>query len=224
MRRVPRVRVGVSVVLGVMLTLGVAWVVPNLMPENSFRDSGFILVDEPRIVSGRFQKAWYKSDLEFVWYTDAESAEMRQPSKAARGSQIDWDPKVVRTLPWWVTKPNVSPSESPIVLTVASGFPFRCVKTERIFGLGQRSFIDDTGVALSVPSWLATDGEWRIATAPIWLGLLANCVFWSALAAFPIFVPRCMSRQLRQRRGCCIACGYDLTGVTDRSCPECGQA
>jgi hypothetical protein len=28
--------------------------------------------------------------------------------------------------------------------------------------------------------------------------------------------------RLRQRRGSCVRCGYDLRGTPSRNCPECG--
>ncbi|RJP40661.1 MAG: hypothetical protein C4547_02340 [Phycisphaerales bacterium] len=33
-----------------------------------------------------------------------------------------------------------------------------------------------------------------------------------------------LRRGLRRRRGQCIACGYNLTGLASRKCPECGEA
>lgn len=45
------------------------------------------------------------------------------------------------------------------------------------------------------------------------LGLLAWFLLRPALRA-----------QRRRRRGCCLGCGYDLTGNESGVCPECGQA
>ncbi len=58
-----------------------------------------------------------------------------------------------------------------------------------------------------------------MAKAPIWLVLVLSLLpvvvwcFW--------FKRRCRI-QGRIKRGCCIACGYDLRESTGKTCPECG--
>jgi len=57
------------------------------------------------------------------------------------------------------------------------------------------------------------------AIAPLWLPFLL-------LAAYPTiaFVRGPMRRWRRRRKGCCLSCGYDLTGNESGVCPECGEA
>lgn len=217
MRRVPWVRIGISAVLGIVLTLGMAWVVPNVMPENSFSDSGFILVDGTRVVGGRFQEVWYKSDLVLAWYSEADLLEARQQQSGSPGS-FRWDPEVRTSIPWWVPEPHGSTADAPVIWTVAMGVPLRCLKTER--NLSEYPYRD--GLRFTVPSWLAKDEEWSIATVPIWRGLLANSLFWSVVVAVPFFAPGHVTRYLRRKRGWCVGCGYDLASVKGLACPECG--
>lgn len=58
------------------------------------------------------------------------------------------------------------------------------------------------------------DTVWSFSL-PIWLPLIVTTI----LPARVMFKWRRQS--LRRRSGCCIRCGYDLRGISDR-CPECG--
>jgi hypothetical protein len=59
---------------------------------------------------------------------------------------------------------------------------------------------------------------------PLCRGMLINSSAY-ALAMFLLFnaYPFCRT-WLRRRAGRCAACGYDLTGITQGICPECGNA
>jgi hypothetical protein len=68
-------------------------------------------------------------------------------------------------------------------------------------------------------------GHIRNAIAASVLALLLGCFFlgrtWQWI---PIPSPAEARRHKRMRRGQCMNCGYDLTGLSDTgACPECGQ-
>jgi hypothetical protein len=53
------------------------------------------------------------------------------------------------------------------------------------------------------------------------------CPFWMWSLAFGVvpaiaFVRGPLRRMRRWRRGLCVSCGYDLTGLQETRCPECG--
>ncbi len=58
---------------------------------------------------------------------------------------------------------------------------------------------------------------------PIWPGFALNTLFYSLLA-WRLWYLLLAARRWRQRRpGCCVRCGYDLTGIAaEPPCPECG--
>lgn len=61
----------------------------------------------------------------------------------------------------------------------------------------------------------------RLPYLPVWPGFVANTLLF-ALIAFPlVLLPGNVSRWRRAACGRCIACAYDLTGLT--TCPECGS-
>lgn len=60
---------------------------------------------------------------------------------------------------------------------------------------------------------------------PIWSGLAINVLFWSIVAATPIHGLRVVRRRVRRLRGRCLACGYELVGISAAArCPECGRS
>lgn len=54
---------------------------------------------------------------------------------------------------------------------------------------------------------------------PVWLPVVVLLMYPAAA-----FVRGPFLRWRRRRRGLCVRCGYDLTGLTEPRCPECGGA
>ncbi len=61
-----------------------------------------------------------------------------------------------------------------------------------------------------------------LAWRPIWGGLAVNTALYASLWFGLLFGPGTLRRWMRDRRGGCRACGYDLGGQFDGGCPECG--
>jgi hypothetical protein len=62
-----------------------------------------------------------------------------------------------------------------------------------------------------------------IPLRPIWPGFAIDAVFYGAMAFAFLFGPGIVRHSLRQRRGACVRCGYDLRGTAAPGvCPECG--
>jgi len=58
---------------------------------------------------------------------------------------------------------------------------------------------------------------------PIWVGAIANTVFWAVVVALIRHVPGWLRARIRRRSGLCPACAYDLRGSpANGNCPECG--
>jgi hypothetical protein len=70
------------------------------------------------------------------------------------------------------------------------------------------------------PAWFETPRD-RIPLTPVLPGFLLNTLFYAAVLRVPLmFFP--LRRWRRRRRGRCVECNYDLTGI-DAPCPECGK-
>jgi hypothetical protein len=66
--------------------------------------------------------------------------------------------------------------------------------------------------------WLVIFVGAAVCVAILWVGALVRGVLRAREGV------RLLRGHRRLRRGCCPACGYDLTGNTSGTCPECGTA
>ncbi|MGD1915340.1 MAG: hypothetical protein ACFCBV_04025 [Phycisphaerales bacterium] len=93
-----------------------------------------------------------------------------------------------------------------------SGFPWRCA-------VGWWEW-DDTH------PWLVkwTQIQHRTIVTPlrpIWPGLLGNTLVYAGCVLVPWITLRAIRTSRRHKRGCCLACAYEL-GQSITVCPECG--
>lgn len=92
---------------------------------------------------------------------------------------------------------------------------------------------DDSPRGSKVTNWAIRFGGLGVqkSSIPV-LGINATSVrlpFWFALLVFSwyptfTFIRGPFRRWRRRRKGCCLACGYDLQGNLSGVCPECGVA
>ncbi len=61
-----------------------------------------------------------------------------------------------------------------------------------------------------------------LAMTPIWPGFAINTIFYAAILWLLAFGPFAVHRFIRDKRGRCIKCGYDLRGDFSAGCSECG--
>ena len=107
----------------------------------------------------------------------------------------------------------------------AYGWPFLSAWRDYVpFGDGYRMKLAH-GLELT---FLAPDGGFprAIPLRPVWPGFAVNTLFYAALLWLlipgPFVLWRFIRRLIRQRRGLCPGCGYDLRHGEHEACPECG--
>ena len=69
---------------------------------------------------------------------------------------------------------------------------------------------------------VATDqavSDWELS----WAGMSINLAVWSAMAWAIMGLAVNVRRTVRTRGGRCVSCGYDLHGLPEPRCPECGN-
>lgn len=79
---------------------------------------------------------------------------------------------------------------------------------------------------LIVPFLSGTGGldELRVLPCrPIWRGVFVNAAWYAAAMIVLSAFTRAARRAIRRFRGRCAACGYNLAGVIEEVCPECGE-
>ncbi len=105
----------------------------------------------------------------------------------------------------------------------ASGWPLRALMRTDVFLPDPDEVSAGTPVS-EIPSlWtLKIHRHVWLPYRPIWPGLLLNTLFYAAIW-FAFFTGLAAVRTGRRlRRGLCPVCRYDLRGLPERACPECG--
>ena len=66
---------------------------------------------------------------------------------------------------------------------------------------------------------------WMHQTPSVLLASVPLHLVFILFAAYPAlaFIRGPLRRYRRRKRGLCIKCGYNLTGLTEPRCPECGR-
>ena len=161
-----------------------------------------------------------------VWRSPAAdvgvvSLEMPAASPAVTG--MEFDSEFFRSLPhrsWCVMMRHSAARASAGCFWElrAFGWPRRCVAAGYLA-------LPGGGKPIGL-SWIETGGTPRLTLAahPRWGGLLVNtlvlAVPWLVLLSGAGAATRRLVGLVRQRRGCCPRCGYDVKGIS--GCPECG--
>jgi hypothetical protein len=132
-------------------------------------------------------------------------------------------------VPRWGTFVASEPPPEPWTMgsDTAFGWPARCLWHQVLtsYDAATGSTVADElvgGVLLrGRPSGVVT-GFVALPLRPIGAGLAINAVFYALVLAGLIYGPGRVRRARRRRGGRCIECGYELRGLTEPGCPECG--
>jgi hypothetical protein len=129
----------------------------------------------------------------------------------AKGREL---PSHRRQLPHWLKPPGAG---EHLLVVRAYGWPARAFYLEyRVSAAGTTC----RGM-LRIP---LASGAIELPVGIIWTGLAINVLFWGTLIWVYFAAERRLVRHLRRRRGCCPTCQYDIRGLRDPVCPECGGA
>lgn len=110
---------------------------------------------------------------------------------------------------------------------VEAGWPFRALRAERRLALAAFDPRDEPwggSIVLSPGSVFLPFSARVLPTVPLWPGLLGNVAITSAAFALAFTLPSAWRRRRRIARSRCPACNYDLRGTPGTRCPECGEA
>ncbi|MEQ8844360.1 MAG: hypothetical protein RIB58_05845 [Phycisphaerales bacterium] len=108
-------------------------------------------------------------------------------------------------------------SREHYVYHVSNGWPWPAAAGRWVEAPGARR----PPVYESLVSVVRGQSHYRFPLRPTWPGLLANTLFYTALALAPMVLLRWRRTRRRRARGLCVACGYEL-GEGVGVCPECG--
>jgi hypothetical protein len=142
--------------------------------------------------------------------------------------------------PWWVAEmlPVERPGDAVRHSVQVSGWPARCTWCTFVIRRSDDPLRWETGffeadvaggVSLSGRKPVSDQGTMGVQSAfpivglrPLPIGLVLNTAFYGGGIWLIWFAPGAVRRMFRRRRGACVRCGYDLRGVGNVMCPECG--
>lgn len=205
-----RTRILVSVVFGVVATVGAAWGAAVFVPRWGFH---------PQVLEvDVFWASSSETPVSSVWMggrPQGSNAAMR------RAEPPDWTR--LRSKAAAIT-PSARPY-NPTFLSAGYGWPCRALVADA----AKFSYFRRGGQIMEVPQqgpWQPSNGfevPWTdvvLPTRPLWSGLFIDVGVIAAIAYALLFAPRDVRRALRRRRGLCVKCAYPVGGET---CPECGK-
>lgn len=105
---------------------------------------------------------------------------------------------------------SVRPTASPPEMSLASGL--------ELWRVSQHA----TGFGL-MPIEFEPTNRFALPLLPLWPGFAINTAFYALLLFIAWRTPGLIRRAVRRRRGRCVRCGYDRSGLdAGEACPECG--
>ncbi len=222
-------RIVVSLLLGVAVTVTVAWWLANMNALAVVRFVG------PRTgVTSRSQAVWTAPDST-IWAVRIERGRgaVRVTARVAEtGADLDsWIAAVApgelrdQGLPGWshlFRRPSTPATLRTTIVEHARGWPLPALHYREItppFG--------PTGLSGGLRPgdwWADAGGDLVLPVRPCWAGLFVDTALYGAAVWVLLTVPLVLLHGLRRAAGRCAGCGYDLEHGTHERCPECGAA
>ncbi|MCI0629391.1 MAG: hypothetical protein L0Y44_01905 [Phycisphaerales bacterium] len=215
-------RVLVSLVLGALTTIGVAW--------------NCVLLVEPLTgkLSGSFQ--FNTSDSWSCWIFQRSGAVLvqRTPMRPSSTTKLLtgpsgltlWHGEPIPQIPSW-SRVHQPPSGEELqirgtMIEDARGWPVVTMVSR--YAVGSKT-PGAQGSTPHMPFWLLSRSGTlprTIPMSPIWPNFATSAVGWGGLWLVLLVAPGAVRRCRRARNGWCVACGYDLRSTPGEVCPECG--
>jgi hypothetical protein len=208
-------RLAASLLAGAALTVAVAWGCASLVPLGPRGPSqafGTRVQPEPWEWRGPVPPAWPEKGTGQQW---------------AIGPGKHWH-TLTAAGPLVVTARGTSDQECAQTRT-RCGWPMLALESRALTVTAFRveTILSHNALAVHAPPAPGRTGTHRLwGLTPLFPGFAIDTAFYATLALTLWSAPPAIRRRLRQARGHCPACGYDLNGaptVGGTTCPECGS-
>lgn len=199
----------VSMLLGAMLNLAVAW------------GFAWLNAQRPSIAPFGSVHSFVDPEPQFGWTVAQEHALGTTRVRRSESSHLipavsiffapapAWSMANDPPPPYHISRSN----QGRYYVEYAYGFPFRSMRSDVVMAANVRIFIVSSGVLIGPEQ----SAMMVLPLGVIVPGSLGNTAFYGAI----VFLLLCIRPLKRRLRGGCTRCGYDLRG-SDSACPECG--
>lgn len=137
------------------------------------------------------------------------------------------------TLPLWsrsLAKQTDAGGEPVAKAIEAFGIPMRSMRSSIVRENAQYNMLDSRGEYyhglvpyVSGNTQMILSKPLGLPMHPILIGTVANSIVYGVFIYTIIRLSRAWQSIRRSRKGRCVQCGYDLVGIADAACPECGR-
>ncbi len=202
-------RVAIGVVIGVAVTVGVAW--------------GLVFAEARSRPASSWSTRRFQ-DSNGAWFIAHEEACFGFRSRHVLGSPDSPDSPASGSAPLEGARPDWVPSgltQDGMWMEDAHGWPLYALRwSGGMSAAPSGSRVHDPGRFITIRIF---SQDYALPIVPAWGGFVGNVLIWGtayvALAACTAHVRR------RRRTGVCLKCGYSLRGLPEGTpCPECGTA
>ena len=219
---------------GLLLSVGSAWVLPDIGRKSEYSVKPVRWLVQPGdTLFARLESFTSTS----YFYSHAYDSDTQLPPGLPTDPQAFLRSIEAQHFERGIAGPLIQPSPTYVFPSSAEwsadlrGMPFRCLWSWR----ADMKFSNPQNLprtsALELPGFATGPGVigYSLPISPLWAGLAANTVFWSALAACVPWAVRRIRHEIRRRieqsridRGLCPSCLYPIDPEVER-CPECGR-
>ncbi len=234
----------VALLLGLGTTVAVAWVFSATAEFSGGRGGSgdHALSDPPDRVhyvvysqfissAGLTRRTWFYHIPTALQFGDPFlPIDYSQPGEAP--STLRWGcwPEVVKGFDHWTSNDAAWPTPpGEAVVEECAGWPWRALWWSapwKSAGPIGPPLPPDTSSGIALPTlagrWDATAVR-ALPLVPIWSGLAADTLVYAVVWCGVWFGVGAIRRRYRRGRGLCPGCAYDLRGLTEGPCPECGR-
>ena len=202
-----------------------------VIEEELDHDGGYVLLpdDGSIFISTRTPisvRLWWWSHPGHSDYDEIQDIVTMTAEKTGHSTESEL-PQRLRPV-WHELRAILNESDRTYAELAVNGWPFRCFYGGAAITESGSNIATQYSIILEEQPWTTPlrDG-WLFVYGVIWLGLLANyaitvVVLWLVVGTTKLGW-RITIGSIRQRRGRCRECGYDLRGQSKFSgCPECG--
>ncbi len=226
-------RTTISVMLGVVTSVGIAWTIAFVKGEIIATPGEKICIVKPDALLTLNEARALGRRQRMIWYVDSIQKRLTPEERTAKQQEWETARAAADYHRWpdsWLSWGDLERPQETLLRRrqTATGFPLICLWYERSGGFSMFGTAMRVSGGYEITKALGRERTGFVAEAalgyrPIWPGLLFNILFYATLW-FACFTTLASWRRRRmRRRGICHNCRYDLQGLPPGTpCPECG--